>query len=88
MPCPTTVGSCAWQAAKVVTYRAVDTLEPLEMTPQTEAQWHQLAKAALEGGLLPVAERCYAAVGNIARARYLHQVTAETLLPAVQSVHA
>ena len=26
--------------------KAVDTLEPLEMTADTEAQWHQLAKAA------------------------------------------
>ena len=54
--------------------RAVDTLEPLEMTAETEAQWHQLARAALEDGKLAIAERCYAAVGNIAKAQYLHQV--------------
>ena len=44
------------------------------MTAETEAQWHQLAKAALEDGKLAIAERCYAAVGNIAKTRYLHQV--------------
>ena len=54
--------------------RAVDSLEPLEMTPETESQWHELAQAALEDGRLPIAERCYAAVGNVARAHYLHQV--------------
>ncbi len=45
------------------------------MTAETEAQWHQLAKAALEDGKLAIAERCYAAVGNIAKAHYLHQVS-------------
>ena len=44
------------------------------MTAETEAQWHQLARAALEDGKLAIAERCYAAVGNIAKAQYLHQV--------------
>lgn len=45
------------------------------MTPETEAQWHQLARAALDDGKLIIAERCYAAVGNIAKAQYLHQVS-------------
>ena len=58
----------------IIFYRAVDTLEPLEMTADTEAQWHQLAKAALEKGKLTIAEQCYMAVGNIARAHYLRQV--------------
>ena len=53
----------------------METLEPLEMTPETEAQWHQLARAALDDGKLIIAERCYAAVGNIAKAQYLHQVS-------------
>ena len=54
----------------------MDTLEPLEMTPETTAQWQQLANAALQAGMLAIAERCYAAVGNIAKAHYLHQVRA------------
>ncbi|KAL3149712.1 hypothetical protein ABBQ38_013541 [Trebouxia sp. C0009 RCD-2024] len=56
--------------------RAVDTLEPLEMTPETEAQWRQLARAALDAGKLAIAERCYAAIGNVAKAHYLQQVGA------------
>ncbi len=65
---------------ETVVCRAVDTLEPLEMTPETEAQWHQLAKAALEDGKLAIAERCYAAMGNIAKAHYLHQVWPTTYI--------
>lgn len=51
------------------------------MTAETEAQWHQLAKAALEYGKLAIAERCYAAVGNIAKAYYLHQVSCTSNAP-------
>lgn len=61
-------------------------LEPLERTPDTEAQWQQLADSALEAvasiteparvlPLLCVAERCFAAVGNMARAAYLHRIS-------------
>ncbi|KAK9829656.1 hypothetical protein WJX72_007146 [[Myrmecia] bisecta] len=55
--------------------RAVDTLEPLELTPETEAQWQQLAEQALEDQQLAVAQRCYAALGNLGKARYLQQVS-------------
>jgi intraflagellar transport protein 172 len=54
--------------------RALATLEPLELTPETEAQWAQLAGVALEQEALAVAERCYAALGDVAKARYLHKV--------------
>ena len=50
------------------------------MTPETEAQWQQLAKAALHAGKLAIAQRCYAAVGNIAKAHYLHQVSNPLML--------
>ena len=58
------------------------------MTPETEAQWKQLARAALDAGKLAIAERCYAAVGNVAKAHYLRQVRAlcPNLLSSVQSV--
>lgn len=66
---------------------AMDVLDPLERTPDTEAQWLQLADAALAavadvppargGVLLQMAERCYAAVGNLARAGYLRRVSAQ-----------
>ena len=52
--------------------RAVEILEPLELTPETEAQWHQLSDAALEVNKLLIAERCFSAVGDVAKARYLH----------------
>ena len=70
-------------------HRAVDTLEPLEMTLETEAQWQQLGRAALHAGKLAIAERCYAAVGNIAKARYLRQVRAFCCLvfAALYQVH-
>ena len=54
--------------------RAVQTLEPLELTPETEAQWMQLAEQALATNQLVIAERCYAALGDIAKSRFLHKV--------------
>jgi hypothetical protein len=54
--------------------RAVATLEARETTPATEAQWAQLAGVALQAQALAVAERCYAALGDVPRARYLHKV--------------
>lgn len=65
---------------------AMQVLDPLERTPDTEAQWQQLCDATLatlasaEPGrmlsLLTVAERCCAAIGNIARGAFLRQVSA------------
>ena len=53
---------------------AVDILEPLDLTPETEANWKTLAKLALEQQNLYVAERCYAALGNMSRADYLRKL--------------
>jgi intraflagellar transport protein 172 len=53
---------------------AVDILEPLDITPETEANWKTLAKLALEQQNLYVAERCYAALGNMSRADYLRKL--------------
>lgn len=53
---------------------AAETLERLEMTPETQAMWGQLSEAALAAEELQVAERCYAAVGDAAKARYLHKI--------------
>ena len=60
------------------TCRAAEALAPLELTAETEAQWQQLAKAALAEGQLGTAERCYAALGDVAKARYLQQVGTHT----------
>ena len=53
---------------------AVDILEELNLTPETEANWKTLAKLALEQQNLYVAERCYAALGNMAKADYLRKL--------------
>ena len=52
----------------------MDILEPLEITSETEANWKTLAKLALEQQNLYVAERCYAALGNMSRADYLRKL--------------
>mmetsp|Transcript_26109 Transcript_26109/g.57041 ORF Transcript_26109/g.57041 Transcript_26109/m.57041 type:complete len:1764 (+) Transcript_26109:195-5486(+) len=54
--------------------RAVRVLEPLELTPETEAQWMELSELALQNNQVVIAERCYAALGDIAKTRYLHKV--------------
>mmetsp|Transcript_29270 Transcript_29270/g.93818 ORF Transcript_29270/g.93818 Transcript_29270/m.93818 type:complete len:1764 (-) Transcript_29270:152-5443(-) len=54
--------------------RAMDILEALEVTPEAEAMWKQLMQMALEGGDLLIAERCAAALGDVASSRYLHEV--------------
>jgi intraflagellar transport protein 172 len=53
--------------------RAIAYLESLELSPETEAMWRTLARMALEGRQLHVAERCYAALGDVAKARYLRE---------------
>ena len=53
---------------------AVEILESLELTPETEANWKTLAKLAHEQSNFYVAERCYAALGNMAKADYLRKV--------------
>jgi intraflagellar transport protein 172 len=54
--------------------QAIDILEELPLTPETEAMWASLAETSMRGMCLPVAERCYAVLGDIAKARYLHKV--------------
>ena len=52
--------------------QGADILDPLELTPDTEAMWMQLSQQALEDRTLVIAERCYAALGYVTKARYLH----------------
>ena len=54
--------------------RAAEILDPLEMNPETEANWKVLAKIAVEQQNIVVAERCYSALGDIPKARYLHNL--------------
>jgi intraflagellar transport protein 172 len=54
--------------------QAVAILEALEMTPETEAMWTNLSNMALQDKFLSIAERCYAALGDMCKARYLHKI--------------
>ena len=49
-------------------------LERLELTSETESMWEQLSQLALQREDLATAERCFGAVGNVSKARYLHKV--------------
>jgi len=51
--------------------RAVLFLEGLGSRPEAEGMWQNLAGIAVAGQNLPVAARCYAALGNVARTFYL-----------------
>uniref|UniRef100_A0A3Q2XZS2 Intraflagellar transport protein 172 homolog n=1 Tax=Hippocampus comes TaxID=109280 RepID=A0A3Q2XZS2_HIPCM len=48
-------------------------LETLEMSPETEAMWKTLRNLALEARQVHIAERCFAALGDVSTLRYLHQ---------------
>nr|XP_046228660.1 intraflagellar transport protein 172 homolog isoform X2 [Scatophagus argus] len=53
--------------------RATEFLETLEMSPETEAMWRTLSKLALEAHQLHIAERCFAALGDISTVRFLNK---------------
>ncbi|XP_039425678.1 intraflagellar transport protein 172 homolog isoform X3 [Corvus cornix cornix] len=57
-------------------HRATAFLEMLEMSTETEAMWKTLSRLALEARQLHIAERCFAALGNMAKARFLHETNA------------
>uniref|UniRef100_A0A8D0F765 IFT80/172/WDR35 TPR domain-containing protein n=1 Tax=Strix occidentalis caurina TaxID=311401 RepID=A0A8D0F765_STROC len=57
-------------------HRATAFLETLEMSTETEAMWRTLSRLALEARQLHIAERCFAALGNTAKARFLHETNA------------
>ena len=48
-------------------------MEKLEMTAETEAMWRTLARMSLESRHLHIAERCYAALGDVSKAKYLRE---------------
>uniref|UniRef100_A0A8D3EAU2 Intraflagellar transport protein 172 homolog n=1 Tax=Scophthalmus maximus TaxID=52904 RepID=A0A8D3EAU2_SCOMX len=53
--------------------RATAFLETLEMSTETEAMWKTLSKLVLEARQLHIAERCFAALGDVSTVRFLHQ---------------
>ncbi|KAM6965091.1 intraflagellar transport protein 172 homolog [Aplochiton taeniatus] len=54
-------------------YRATAFLENLEMSPETEAMWKTLSRLSLEARQLHIAERCFAALGDVCKARFLNE---------------
>ena len=44
------------------------------MSSETEAMWKTLSKLSLENTQLHIAERCYAALGDVAKAKFLHNI--------------
>ncbi|XP_075260447.1 intraflagellar transport protein 172 homolog isoform X2 [Convolutriloba macropyga] len=53
---------------------AMNYLENLDATPETAAHWRTLAKLSLDQLRIPIAQRCYAELGDIAKARYLKKI--------------
>ncbi|XP_023687337.1 intraflagellar transport protein 172 homolog [Paramormyrops kingsleyae] len=53
--------------------RATAFLETLEMSPETEAMWKTLSRLSLEARQLHIAERCFAALGDVSKARFLNE---------------
>eukprot|EP00937_MAST-01D_sp_MAST-1D-sp2_P002340 g2340.t1 len=54
--------------------KAMSIVERVGDKPEAEAMWSSLAKAALQHSELLVAERCFAALGDVGKARYLRKV--------------
>ncbi|KAL9903021.1 intraflagellar transport protein 172 homolog [Glossina fuscipes] len=57
--------------------RAIHFLETLGDKPAAKAMWHNLAIIAIEDANLRVAQRCYAALGNVSKAFYLCEMIEE-----------
>uniref|UniRef100_A0A7S1KTE2 IF140/IFT172/WDR19 TPR domain-containing protein n=1 Tax=Percolomonas cosmopolitus TaxID=63605 RepID=A0A7S1KTE2_9EUKA len=64
---------------------AADILDKLTLTPETEAMWKNLATIVMADQKYHIAERCYAALGDVSKARYLRQVHEEHM--AVRRQH-
>ena len=61
---------------------AVETLENLPLTAETEVMWKFLAdKALLEISTLPIAERCFAVLNDFANCRAVHKLVKESASP-------
>lgn len=54
--------------------KAMDILDNLEVTPEVEAMWSKLSQAAIADGDLKIAQRCAAALGDVAMSRFLGDV--------------
>ncbi|XP_053566907.1 LOW QUALITY PROTEIN: intraflagellar transport protein 172 homolog [Bombina bombina] len=55
-------------------YRAAAFLDNLEMSAETEAMWRTLSRLVLDAKQLHIAERCFFALGDVAKGKYLHEI--------------
>ncbi|XP_004083357.1 intraflagellar transport protein 172 homolog [Oryzias latipes] len=55
--------------------RAMEFLETMEMSAEIEAMWKTLSKLALGAQQLHIAERCFAALGDVSMVRFLRQTS-------------
>eukprot|EP00698_Gefionella_okellyi_P025059 TRINITY_DN9055_c0_g1_i1.p1 TRINITY_DN9055_c0_g1~~TRINITY_DN9055_c0_g1_i1.p1 ORF type:complete len:1722 (-),score=456.28 TRINITY_DN9055_c0_g1_i1:33-5198(-) len=53
--------------------RAAGTLDALESSAEVDAMWSALAQRALDSNNLPIAGRCFAALGDAPRAKFLRR---------------
>lgn len=51
--------------------RAIDILDNLEVTAEVEAMWQQLSTMAVASGDIRIAQRCAAAMGDVATSKFL-----------------
>eukprot|EP01063_Lacrimia_lanifica_P008046 TRINITY_DN1519_c0_g1_i1.p1 TRINITY_DN1519_c0_g1~~TRINITY_DN1519_c0_g1_i1.p1 ORF type:complete len:1768 (+),score=790.58 TRINITY_DN1519_c0_g1_i1:95-5398(+) len=54
--------------------KACELLEQITITPETEAMWQNLSQLALQDRKLHIAERCFAALGDMSKARALNRI--------------
>lgn len=54
--------------------RAMDTLDPLALTKETEAMWRKLLERSLKQERLNIAQRCAVALGDMPQARFLNGI--------------
>uniref|UniRef100_G0U5A8 Intraflagellar transport protein IFT172,putative n=1 Tax=Trypanosoma vivax (strain Y486) TaxID=1055687 RepID=G0U5A8_TRYVY len=54
--------------------KACDLLDHIALTPETEAMWSNLAAVALQEMKLHIAQRCYAALGDMAKVNALNRI--------------
>eukprot|EP00796_Vickermania_ingenoplastis_P010031 gene10031-7008_t len=54
--------------------RACDLLDTIALTPKTEAIWRQLSAVAVQEMKLHIAQRCYAALGDVANVQAINRI--------------
>ena len=65
-------------------------MESVPISEETETMWKTLARVGLENHQFYIAERCYAALGDVAKARYLREtnkIAAEQTVRLIYSLN-